>query len=105
MTNNNFISTIFAFCFGTVLGAFVATITIREALPLREHYIAIIISAVLSIIIVIGLILWYFNVVNSCRRILGQRGGRLCNSILSFLIVSIAILFILIVGIFFAAIA
>lgn len=87
-----------------VLGAFVAVIVIREAVPLRDHYIAIIICSVFASIIVFGLILWYLKVVNSCRKAFGEKGGTIINTIMSFLLVSISLLYILVVGIFYMAI-
>lgn len=105
MNNKGLLYTIFTFCFGVVLGAFVATIVIREAVPLRDHYVAIIISFVFSSIIILCLIVWYMRLVNSCKRAFGEKGGRIINSIISFMVVSISLLYILVVSIFYMAIA
>ncbi len=105
MKSNNLTTAIFTFCFGLVVGGFFATIAIREAIPLRDHYKAIIISGVLAAIVVSALIRWYFKVVRLCYQVLGAKGGGMINSILSFLLVSIVLLFLLVVGIFYAAIA
>jgi len=105
LNNNLFKSTIFAFCFGVVVGCFVATIVIREAVPLRDHYQVIIISSIFAVIIGAALIMWYFKVVNVCYKVLGNKGGGMINTIMSFLLVSIVLIFLLVVGIFYAAIA
>jgi hypothetical protein len=105
LNSDNFKSTIFAFCFGVVVGSFIATIVIREAIPLRDHYKVIILTSIFAMIIVAALIIWYFKVVNGCYKVLGPKGGGMINTILSFLLVSIVLLFLLVVGIFYAAIA
>lgn len=105
MNNRNILTSIALFCFGTVFGAFFATIVIREAVPLRDHYVMIGISFVSSAVLVIGLIAWYFKVVNSCKKAFGEKGGGIINTIMSFLLVSISLLYILVVSIFYMAIA
>lgn len=105
MNNNTLASTIFTFCFGAVVGGFIAVIAIREAIPLRDHYMAILISSILAVVIVTALIIWYLKVVKICYKVLGAKGGSMINTILSFLLVSIVLLFLLVVGIFYAAIA
>jgi uncharacterized Tic20 family protein len=99
------VSTIFTFCFGVVVGGFLTIIAIREAIPLRDHYMAILVSSIFAVFIVAALILWYFKVVKVCYKVLGEKGGGMINTILSFLLVSIVLLFLVVVGIFYAAIA
>lgn len=99
------LTSIAIFCFGTVMGAFVATVVIREAVPLRDHYVAIIISFACSSVLIIGLIIWYFKVIKASKIAFGQKGGTIINTIMSFLLVSISLLFIMVVSIFYMAIA
>ncbi len=98
-------SSIAIFCFGTVLGGFVATVVIREAVPLRDHYLAIIISFVCSGVLIAGLIAWYFKVIKACKVAFGEKGGSIINTIMSFLLVSVCLLYIIVVSIFYMAIA
>lgn len=103
--NRSTFSSIIIFCLGTVLGGFVATVVIREAVPLRDHYVAIIISFVSSGILICGLIAWYFKVIKACKVAFGQKGGSIINTIMSFLLVSVCLLYIIVVSIFYMAIA
>ena len=105
MNNKSIFASITIFFFGTVFGSFFATIVIREAIPLRDHYVMIIISFVSSAILMLGLLFWYFKVVNSCKKVFGERAGGMINSIMSFLLVSIGIFYLLVVSIFYMAIA
>ncbi len=103
--DSNVFSSIIIFCLGTVLGGFVATVAIREAVPLRDHYLAIIISVVCSGVLICGLIAWYFKVIKACKIAFGQKGGAIINTIMSFLLVSVCLLYIIVVSIFYMAIA
>ncbi len=105
MSNKNLLVTILSFFFGTVFGSFFATIVIREAVPLRDHYVMIIFSFVSSAILMLGLLFWYFKVVNSCKKVFGEKGGGMINTIMSFLLISLGIFYILVVSIFYMAIA
>ncbi len=105
MNNKSIFTSITIFFFGTVFGSFFATIVIREAVPLRDHYVMIIISFVSSAILMLGLLFWYFKVVNSCKKVFGEKGGGMISSIMSFLLVSIGIFYLLVVSIFYMAIA
>ena len=105
MTNKSVFTSVAIFFFGTVFGSFFATIVIREAVPLRDHYVMIIISFVSSAILMLGLLFWYFKVVNSCKKVFGEKGGGMINIIMSFLLVSIGIFYVLVVSIFYMAIA
>jgi len=105
LNNRSLLSIISSFCFGVTFGVFFTIIVIREAFPLREHYIALSVCSVLAVIITLVLIVWYFRVLSASRRAFGEKGGGIINTILSFLLVSIILIFILIVGIFYAAIA
>lgn len=105
MNNRNVSSPIFSFCFGVVFGTFLTIIVIREAFPLRDHYVALVVCSILAVIIASVLIFWYFKVINASRAAFGEKGGGIINTILSFLLVSIVLIFVLVVGIFYAAIA
>lgn len=105
MNNKSLLSVIFTFCFGVAFGTFFTIIVIREAVPLREHYVAMAACSILALIITAGLIFWYFKVINASRKAFGEKGGGIINTILSFLLVSIVLIFVLVVGIFYAAIA
>jgi hypothetical protein len=63
-----------------------------------------IISALGSVILLV-IIGWYFRVIRVCQTAFGEKGGGVINSLLSFLVVSTALMFMVIVGIFYAAIA
>ncbi len=105
MTSKSVLTSVAIFFFGTVFGSFFATIVIREAIPLRDHYVMISMSFVSSAILMSGLLFWYFKVVNSCKKVFGEKGGGMINSIMSFLLVSIGIFYLLVVSIFYMAIA
>jgi len=90
---------------GVLLGGFGAVTIIREAVPLREHFYTVVTCIIFTIPIFIILLIWYTKVTNTCRVILGEKGGRLISSIITFLLISIIVVFILIMGIFFSAIA
>jgi len=105
LDNKSLSSVIFAFCFGVAFGTFFTIIVIREAVPLREHYVALVVCSILAFIIITVLIWWYFRVINASRKAFGEKGGGIINTILSFLLVSIVLIFVLVVGIFYAAIA
>jgi len=104
MSSNKIFVNIGCFCFGLLVGAFGAVIVVREAVPLRNHVVMIGLTLVLSGPILLALLIWYFKVINSCRQVLGESGGGIINSIMSFLLVSIVLLFLIISGIFYAAI-
>jgi hypothetical protein len=48
---------------------------------------------------------WYLRVVNICRQMLGPKGGEMINAILTFQLVSNALLILILMSIFYAAIA
>jgi hypothetical protein len=96
---------ILTFCFGVFVGGFLSIVVIREAIPLRDHYLMIGIISAAGSIVVLVLIGWYFRVIKICRTAFGDKGGGVINSLLSFLVVSTALMFMVIVGIFYAAIA
>jgi hypothetical protein len=93
------------FSFGVAVGSFAAVTVVREAIPLRDHAWAVGISVASGVPILIALAFWYLRVVNACRRVLGDKGGEVINAILTFQVVSIALLFLILMSIFYAAIA
>jgi uncharacterized Tic20 family protein len=92
------------FFFGLSVGGFGAVTVVREAIPLKDHAWMIAITLACTIPILAGLIVWYLRVVNTCRQLLGPKGGEMINSILTFQLVSNALLILILMSIFFAAI-
>lgn len=105
MTNNKILSFVFSFCFGVIVGAFMATIIVREAVPLRDHFKVILLASSLGAVIFLGLLFWYLKVVSTCKKAFGEKGGRVISNIISFVVVSTILGFIVVVAIFYAAIA
>ena len=105
MPRSGILSSVLIFIMGVLLGGFGAVTIIREAVPLREHFYTVVTCIIFTIPIFIILLIWYTKVTNTCRVILGEKGGRLISSIITFLLISIIVVFILIMGIFFSAIA
>ncbi|RKY75944.1 hypothetical protein DRQ12_10995 [candidate division KSB1 bacterium] len=102
---SNILSNVLIFLMGLLLGGFGAVTVVREAVPLRDHFYAIVIYSLFTIPVLLILLVWYMRVVKTCKAILGEKGGKLISSIMSFLLIATIVLFILIVGIFFTAIA
>ena len=93
------------FFFGLSVGGFGAVTVVREAIPLKSHAWMIAITLACTIPILGGLVLWYLRVVNTCRQLLGPKGGQMINSILTFQLISNALLILILMSIFFAAVA
>jgi hypothetical protein len=104
LNNSTIVKILAVFFFGVAVGGFAAVTIVREALPLRDHAWAIGISLVCSVPILIGLAVWYLRVVKTCRQLLGPKGGEMINSILTFQLASNALLILILMSIFFAAI-
>ena len=105
MSRSNILSSVLIFIMGVLLGGFGAVTIIREAVPLREHFYTVVTCVIFTIPIFIILLIWYTKVIDTCRIILGEKGGKLIGSIITFLLISTLIFFILVVGIFFSAVA
>jgi hypothetical protein len=93
------------FSFGLAVGGFGAVTVVREAVPLQSHVWAIGTSLACAVPILLGLVFWYLRVVNVCRQMLGPKGGEMINAILTFQLVSNALLILILMSIFYAAIA
>lgn len=98
-------STILVFCFGLAVGGFFAVGVIREAVPLREHVWAIGLSLLFGIPIVTGLIIWYLHLIKDVKRAFGPRGGEIISQILGYQLVSTFLVMLIVISIFYAAIA
>jgi hypothetical protein len=105
LNNSKIIASLGIFAFGVAVGSFAAVTVIREAVPLRDHVWAIAISVASAVPILIALTVWYLRVVSACRRVLGAKGGEVINGILTFQMVSTALLILILMSIFYAAIA
>ena len=104
MNNSKILANLGIFSFGVAVGSFAAVTVVREAIPLRDHVWAIGISVAFAVPILAALAVWYLRVVSACRRVLGAKGGEVINTILTFQVVSIALLFLILMSIFYAAI-
>ncbi|MDZ7292582.1 MAG: hypothetical protein ONB44_02075 [candidate division KSB1 bacterium] len=105
MNNSKILTNLAIFFFGLAVGGFTAITVVREAVPLRDHVWMIGISLACAVPIVGGLIFWYLRVIDTCRRVLGAKGGEMINAILTFQVVSVCLLFMILLSIFYAAIA
>ena len=93
-----------AFAFGVCVGGFGAVTVIREAVPLRDHVYAIGLSLLFGFPILSFLFVWYLKTMNNCKRVFGEKGGKIVGSLLAFLVVSVALFFVVVLGIFYAAV-
>jgi hypothetical protein len=105
LNNSKILANFAIFAFGLAVGSFAAVTVVREAVPLRDHVWAIAISVVCAVPILIALAFWYLRVVSACRRVLGVKGGEVITAILTFQIVSNVLLLLILMSIFYAAIA
>ena len=105
MENSKILKILGVFSFGLAVGGFGAVTVVREAVPLQSHIWMIGISLACAVPILIGLLVWYLRVVNVCRQMLGPKGGQMINAVLTFQLVSNALLILILMSIFYAAIA
>jgi hypothetical protein len=105
LDNSKIVKILAVFSFGLAVGGFGAVTVVREAVPLQSHVWAIGISVACAVPILAGLVVWYLRVVNTCRELLGPKGGQMINAILTFQLVSNALLILILMSIFYAAIA
>lgn len=93
------------FFLGLAVGGFFAVVVVREAVPLRDHVWMIGMSMAAGSPIIAALLYWYFRLARAMRTTLGPKGGALIAQILGFQIVSTILVFIVLLSIFYAAIA
>ncbi len=93
------------FFFGVAVGGFFAVTVVREAVPLRDHVWMIALTLVFGTPILLGLALWYIRMVRVTRKVLGPKGGDLISQLLGFQIASTALILVVLLSIFYAAIA
>jgi len=98
------LSRVLIFFAGFCLGGFIAVTVIREALPLRDHYVIIGLYILYVIPIIIALSYWYVKIINSCRQMFGEEKGSFIGTILSFILLSVLIIFILVIGMHYTAV-
>jgi len=93
------------FTFGLCFGGFMAVAVVREAVPLRDHAWSIGISLLTGVPIFYLLYRWYKTLLHSVRTVLGEKGGAVISSIVTFQIVAMTIIFLIVISILYAAIA
>ncbi|MFQ5822510.1 MAG: hypothetical protein ACE5JB_00455 [bacterium] len=104
MSKFSIIAVISAFLVGMFSGAF-AIITFRhEIWPISGHVKEMALYVISSVPIFVILLMWYLKVIKFCGKVLGEGLGRLINAILSFVLVTLILLFAVIIGIFFVVI-
>ncbi|MBC8184186.1 hypothetical protein H8E88_24090 [candidate division KSB1 bacterium] len=104
MLDNKIFSKILLFFSGFCLGGFLAVSIIREALPLRDHVVIIVIYVIYLIPIIIALTYWYVKIIQSCRQMFGEEKGSFIGTILSFILLSVLVIFILVIGMYYTAV-
>jgi hypothetical protein len=97
-------SRILIFFAGFCIGGFLAVTVIREALPLRDHIVIIVIYALYIIPIIVALSYWYIKIIKSCRQMFGEEKGSFVGTILSFILLSVLVIFILVIGMYYTAV-
>lgn len=105
MSDSKIFKIIAIFSFGFFVGGFAAVTVVREAIPLRDHAWMIAVTLMCAMPILAGLVMWYLRVVNVCKQMLGPKGGEMINAVLTFQLVSNALLILILMSIFYAAIA
>lgn len=103
MTENKIISKVLIFIFGFSLGGFVAVALVREAVPLRDHIYVMIVYIIYVFPIFIGLFFWYKSVIRSIRKFVGDEKADFYASLFSFFFVSLIVIFILTIGLFYTS--
>ena len=93
------------FVFGFCLGGFLAVTVVREAIPLRDHAWAIGLSLLTGAPIMVILYMWFKALLKKVRLVLGEKGGDVISSIVTFQLVALLIIFLIVISILYAAIA
>ena len=101
MLDSKIFSRVLIFFAGFCLGGFIAVTVIREALPLRDHVVIIVIYTLYVIPIIIALTFWYLKIIKSCRQMYGEEKGSFIGTIISFIWISVLVIFILVIGIYY----
>ena len=96
---------VISYILGLLLGIFLSLTILREALPLKSHIYMISIASISLIPTFIALFLWYLHILKGLKKKLGQKGGELIGTLLTFIIVTNILIFVIVSAIFFAAIA
>ena len=97
--------TMLGFVFGFCLGGFLAVTVVREAIPLRDHVWAIGLSLLTGAPIIVIMYMWFKSLLRKVRVVLGDKGGDVISSILTFQIAALLIIFLIVISILYAAIA
>lgn len=97
--------TMLGFVFGFCLGGFLAVTVVREAIPLRDHVWAIGLSLLTGAPIIVIMYMWFKSLLRKVRVVLGEKGGDVISSILTFQIAALLIIFLIVISILYAAIA
>lgn len=97
--------TMLGFVFGFCLGGFLAVTVVREAIPLRDHVWAIGLSLLTGAPIIVIMYMWFKSLLRKVRVVLGEKGGDVISSILTFQLAALLIIFLIVISILYAAIA
>lgn len=93
-----------AFVIGMLSGIF-GVITFRhEIWPIAGHVKEMTLYVVSVVPIFLILFIWYMKIIESSKKVFGRSLGELINAILSFLLVTLILLFAVIIGIFFVVV-
>ena len=93
------------FLLGVCLGTFLTVTIIREALPLKQHFPVVVIYTLCITPIFLILFFWYLHIIKVIRHVFGSKEGEAIILIILFLIVTTVLVFSLLSGLFFFAIA
>ncbi|MEK7726830.1 MAG: hypothetical protein AAB354_00385 [candidate division KSB1 bacterium] len=97
--------TMLGFVFGLCLGGFLAVTVVREAIPLRDHVWAIGLALLTGAPMITIMYMWFKSLLKKVRVVLGEKGGDVISSILTFQLVALLIIFLIVISILYAAIA
>jgi hypothetical protein len=96
-------SKIAIFIFGFCLGGFISVSIIREAVPLRDHVYVIGIYIIYILPIIAALFFWHKSIIKAGMEIFGEEKGDFLGTIFTFIDVSILVILILVIGIFYSS--
>ena len=97
--------TMLGFIFGFCMGGFLAVTVVRESIPLRDHVWAIGLALLTGVPMITLMYMWFKSLLRKVRLILGEKGGDVISSIVTFQIVAMLIIFLIVISILYAAIA
>jgi len=98
-------NSIIFFVLGVLFGGFVSLTVLREAIPLRSHVYMIAITGISIIPLSVALFVWYLNILKMVKKTFGTKGGNIIGTLLTFIVVTNIIVFVVVTALFFAAIA